>query len=292
LDRAEKLDQILKMKRGFLLLVALALIAPVARANGPRPFLFLKTGEKFATQEAAAPTVTGLTTYLGEKLTGSAGSFEPHVLNEPVKAVEFCAARKPALGIVTAGFYLSYEKALAMQPLLETRRAGVPQERFVLLGRAADGKELSALQGKTIATTLAGEQRYVISVVLQGKLGQEIRLKQPGDIEGALFDLAENASGSPDAVLAEVAVWNLFKEDPDLGGKLKVLYESDELPRDLVVAFGSTGAGLDLEKLKKAMKEMNDTEDGKRILSSIRVEAFIDIDQNRLSKAKALFHGR
>ena len=58
-------------------------------------------------------------------------------MNDPVKAAEFCDKSKPALGIVTAGFYLTYAKALEMKPLLETKRMGVKEERFVLVARPA-----------------------------------------------------------------------------------------------------------------------------------------------------------
>ena len=82
----------------FLLGIALVLLsATIALADGgPKLFLFLKTGEKFATQEAAGPTVKGLTDYIGQKL---AVSFEPNVMNDPVKAAEFCGTQKPAAGL-------------------------------------------------------------------------------------------------------------------------------------------------------------------------------------------------
>ena len=74
--------------------------AATARADGPRPFLFLKTGEKFATQEAAGPTVVGLTAYVGEKVAGTTNAFEPYVMNDPVKAAEFSGKNKAALELV------------------------------------------------------------------------------------------------------------------------------------------------------------------------------------------------
>ena len=84
---------------------------------------------------------------------------------------------------------MQYAKALGMEPLLETRRTGVKEQRYVLVARKDASDDLARWQGKTIATPLAGEQRYVISVILQGKLGEEIRLKPVTDVEGAVFDL-------------------------------------------------------------------------------------------------------
>ena len=252
-------------------------------------FLFLKTGEKFATQEVAGPTVALLTGYVGDKV---GVKLEPRVMNDPVKAAEFCGAEKPSIGIVTPGFYLQYAKALGMEPLLETKRTGVKEERYVLVARKDASDDLARWTGKTIATPLAGEQRYVISVILQGKLGEELRLKPVDDMEGAVFDLVGAGKNAADAVLLEAAAWKLFEKDEEFGPKLKVLFTSDELPRDLVVLFGSKNSALDADKLKGILKGMNSSEGGQKILQSIRVESFVDLDRDRLAKAEKLFYGK
>jgi hypothetical protein len=212
-------------------------------------------------------------------------------MNDPVKAAEFCGADKPAAGIVTPGFYLQYAKALQMELLLETKRAGVKEERCVLVVRKEAGDDLAKLAGKTIATPLANEQRYVMGVVLQGKLGEEIRLKPVLDVEGAALDLVEGTKNAADAVLMEAVTWTLFKDDPELGPKLKVIYQSEELPRDLVVMFGKS-EGFDANKLRTTLKEMTGNDAGKQILSSIRVESFVEIDRDKLAKAEKLFYGK
>jgi hypothetical protein len=280
------------MRTAALLLAGMVCVASAARADGPRPFLFLKTGEKFATQETAGPTVAGLTAYVGEKVAGTTNAFEPYVMNDPVKAAEFSGKNKPALGIVTAGFYLTYAKALGMEPLLETKRTGVKVERYLLVTRKDASDDVAKLEGKTVATPLATEQRYVIGVVLQGKLGEEIRLKPTMDVEGAVFDLAEGSRNAADAVLLEAGTWDLFKDDPDSGQKLKVVYQSDELPRDLVVLFGPKSDALSVDRVKQVMKDMSGNEEGQKVLRSIQVESFTDVEQARLTKAEKLFHGK
>jgi len=271
------------------------LSATIALANGgPRPFLFLKTGEKFATQETAGSTVKGLTDYIGQKL---AVSFEPKVMNDPAKAAEFCETGKSVVGIVTPGFYMQYGKMLGLEPVLETRREGIAAERYVLVAsdnpkRSPSGAGLEAWRGATIATTIAAEQRYVLGVVLQGKLGEDARLKSTVDIEGAVFNLADGAKNAADAVLVEEGAWKLFEGDPELGPKLKVIYRSDELPRALVVLFGGNATGVKAEKLKTVLKAMNDSEEGKTILRNMRVQSFVDLDKERLAKAEALFLGK
>ena len=75
-------------------------------------FLFLKTGEKFATQETAGPTVAMFTHYLG--------AYEPQVLNDPAKAVEFCTAKKPPLR--TPGKPAPQPKSRQPQPAVRKQR--------------------------------------------------------------------------------------------------------------------------------------------------------------------------
>jgi hypothetical protein len=280
------------MKTLVIALAVVLCVTATARADGPRPFLFLKTGEKFATQEIAGPTVAGLTAYVGEKAAGTTNAFEPRVMNDPVKAAEFCGRSKPALGIVTPGFYLTYAKALGMEPLLETKRIGLKEERFVLVTRKEANDDLTKLEGKTIATPLANEQWYVISVILQNKLGEEIRLKPTTDVEGVVFDLAEGGKNAADAVLVETGAWDMFKDDPESGGKLKVSYQSDELPRDLVVLFVDKAEVQNTDKVKQVLKDMSGTEAGQKVLRSIQVESFVDINRARLSDAEKLFHGK
>jgi len=93
-------------------------------------------------------------------------------------------------------------------------------------------------------------------------------------------------------VLLEAGTWDLFKDDPDSGQKLKVVYQSDELPRDLVVLFGPKSEALNVDKVKQVMKDMSGSEAGQKVLRSIQVESFTDVDQAKLSKAETLFHGK
>ncbi len=248
-------------------------------------FLFLKTGEKFATQDVAGPTVAELTSALGKQLSEPV---EPRVLNDPGKAVELCAKDKPAVGIVTPGFFLTYQKALGMEPLLEVHRAGIVAERFLLVAKKDASEKLADWTGKTIATTLAAEERYVKGVVLADKLGNELRVVPTGSVEDAVFDLVEGAKTAADGVLVEEAAWKVFAEDPELGPQLKVIYKSDELPRDLVVKFHT----LDAEKVKAALLALSGDEAGQKILGSIRVEKFEPVNAPRLEQATKLFHGQ
>lgn len=275
-----------------LALKIVVLAASVAMADEPKPFVFVKTGEKFATQEDAGPTVSIFTGYLGQQIGGTTNAFAPRLFNDPAKAIEFCNKATPPLGIVTPGFFLTYGKTLGLEPLLETRRDKIAAERYVLVASKDAPDDAAKFAGMNIATPLAAEQRYVIGVILQDKLGREIRLQPAKDVEGAVFDIVEKSKNAAAAVLMEESAWKLFEADAELGPKLKVVFRSDELPRDLVVVFTSNAGGVNVEKLKSALKQMTASDDGKTMLRSIRVEAFVDVEKERLAKALVLFQGK
>lgn len=252
-------------------------------------FLFLKTGEPFATQDIAGPTVAGLTGYLGEQLDVG---FEPVVMNQPADAVLHVEKQKPAFGIVTAGFFLTYEKALGMQPLLQIRRLGRGGAKMVLVARQDAPDDLMEWSGQSIACALAAEERYLKAVVLAGQLGNEIRFEAVKDVEGAIFDLVEKTDTPFAAVLLEAAQWAFYRDDPELGAALKTIFTSAELPDDLLVGFGAgdekAAPAADLVQALAAMKE---TEDGQRILRSVEIGRLDPIDDDRLGAARRLFHG-
>lgn len=252
-------------------------------------FLFLKTGEKFATQEMAGPTVAAFLAQVGKGMDGT--KFEAQVLNDPAKAVTFCVKKKPPVGIVTPGFYLAYQKALGMEPLLEVRRQKVAAERYVVVVKKEAGDGLEAVKGKVVATTLAAEERYVIGVILQDKLG-EVRLKAVTDIEGAVFDLVEGTKEAAGAVLMEEAAWQAMEKDEELGPKLKVAYRSEEMPGALLVSFSASASGKKASQMKKAFQSLQDTAEGREALGSIRVEKFEDVNRDRLNKAEQAFLGK
>jgi hypothetical protein len=235
-------------------------------------FLFVKTGEKFATSESAGPT---LAAFLAQVDAG----YEPRVFNDPGKAVEYAAKSKPAAGIVTPGFYLAYAKALGMEPILEVKRTDAPVERYVVVAKKTAGDE----PGPVMVTPLAAEQIYVLNVILAGKFGRELRLKPTLDVEGAVFDLVEGGKNAGDAVLMEEATWKVIAADPELGPVTKVVFTSEELPGNLVVRF----AGQAAESLKAKLLALPAEARG-----AIRVEAFQEVDEPRLSRARERFHGK
>lgn len=239
-------------------------------------FLFLKTGEKFATQEAAAPTVTLFTEQVGAKL---GEKFEPQVVNDPAKAVEYITRRKPTLGIVTPGFYLTYARALGMDAVAEVKRQKVDIERYVLVTPVR--KKMVV----TVASPLAAEPGYVQAVILQGRYGDELRLQTVTDVEGAVFDMAEAKKDAADGVVMEEGVWQVLSTDAELSKQLKVAFTSEALPGNLVVTFRGQ---VEPAKVRSALQAL----DGNDVLKQIRVASFTEVNGDRLKAAEDLFRGK
>jgi hypothetical protein len=259
---------------------------------GPRTFLVLKTGEKLATDEIAGPTVAGLTKYLGQKLGQSDDFFAPKIENEPEKALAIARANKPLAGIVTPAFYFSHRETLPMHVAAEVRRIGLPAERYAVVVHEQFEGDLESLRGKTIATTLVAEKQYVARVILQGKLGDDVALAASTDLDATVIDIAEKVEGAPIAALLDLATWDFYRRDAQLGPQLKAVFQSDVLPRDLVVVFTQSQNGLDAASFQSAVLAMDKDAEGRAILRSIRVETFDEVDRGRLRRAEQLFHGQ
>jgi len=168
-----------------------------------------------------------------------------------------------------------------MEPVLEIKRQQVPVERYVLVTK---GAALEALTGKTIATPLATEVRFVTGVILQGKLSSDVRLLPVTDVEGAVMDLVEGAKNAPAAVLMEEEAWQVIHADAELGAQVKAVFTSCELPGNLVVIFAGK---FDAGKLKAAVRTIP-----AEILGSVRVESFAEINAARLRQAEELFNAQ
>jgi hypothetical protein len=274
----------------WLAAILLGCMTTVLHAANPVPAVFIQTGEKFATQEQAGSSVQALAGYISQQMTVSTNLFQARIFNDPAKAIGYITSQKAAVGIVTPGFYLTYVKALGMEPILETKRIGVAEERYVLVARKDAVTQLADLAGKTIGTQLAAEQRFVGGVLLQDKLGQEIRLQTLDDVEAAVFGLLEKAKDSPNAILMEESTWvSLFQPDQEVSAALQVVHRSEPVPGNLVVTFTANVGNLDLAKFKAAVAGMNTTDDGKAILRNIRVESFNEINHERLDRSRTLF---
>jgi len=175
--------------------------------------------------------------------------------------------------------------------LLETKREKVPAERLLLVARKSAPDNLGEWGGKSIATRWQRKERYVVAVALQGKLGTEIRLQSTANVENSVFDLADGSAGAPDAVLLEETAWKLFETDEEIAPKLKVIYRSEELPRNLVVVFRPQPPAWDTGKVADVLKAYEADEAGRAVLGSIWVEEFRSVDEQRLGQARKLFAG-
>ncbi len=131
-----------------------------------------------------------------------------------------------------------------------------------------------------------------MAVILQGKLGHELHFEESADPEEALFALVEKTTDAAEVVLVPQVLWELYSEDPDLQGSLQLAYSSEDLPHDLLVIFGDHPSALAAETLSTTVTAMNDDEEGKQVLQSIRVARFAPIDQERLERARQLFDGK
>ena len=263
----------------------ICLLASVVSAQTPEPkpipFLVLKTGEAFATQEKAGPYLKAFGEVLGARTGGAVYDIRIH--NVPASAADWCAEAKPAAGIVTPAFYLEHRQALDLRPILFTRRHGEPSEKYALLVRKGSGVRPEGLAGKPVATTVAAEAGYVRSVVFPT---QPLDLKSEKNLADAVLAMTEKDPDAPAAVLADRATRKFFEEDPLTWPELEIAGESDPLPPDLVVVFGKNAPEGFAAKLKNALLGITKDDAGRKACEAIQTDGFGEVDSELLKKAE------
>lgn len=261
----------------ILALVSLALWAEDPPAT---TFLVLKTGEPGAEPERAGPFLKSWAAYVSAR----AGAPQEGVItSDPARAVELAKERRPAWGVVTPSFFLERGKELALRPLLETRRGGHATERFTVVVRKG-----ATWGDAEVATQLSAEAAYLGRVVFAGK---EVRPRAAENLADAVYAMIEGDHDAPPAVLLDRASRAFFEEDELTWPKLDVVWESEELPPDLVVGFGEALTPEAEGKLREALVGMPSDEEGKRICRNLQTEGFGEVDLARWERARKALAG-
>jgi hypothetical protein len=150
-------------------------------------------------------------------------------------AVKWIGEQQPHFGILSLGAFLGLRGELGLVPIGVADVAGGRSFHVVRKG----GGELASCKGKVLATTLAGDARFVDKVVFAGKLALAdftvVDTKRPiatvnavvrGEAECALVD---------DSQLADL-------RNIEGAGELAPVWSSAKLPPMVVVAFPSAPA--------------------------------------------------
>jgi len=268
-----------------LLILALALAGAQAQ-RATHGLAVFKLGERYATDEHAGEAIDALCAYLTARVEGAAFK-RSGVRNNPADALRLIRDEKPALAIVSPGFYFKHREDLKLTPLAEARRGGHDGEQYTLVG-ATEASGYPA--GKRIATTQSADLDWLNRAVLPAPEGAEpVRWVRMENLFDAGYDIIDEDEDAPDFVLLDRVSLAAFKADADLAG-LKAGLQSQVLPQDLVVEVdGRLGDARD--EIRKVLAALDQDDEGKRLGELLQSPTFKAPDTERLeSTGKAWQH--
>lgn len=157
---------------------------------------------------------------------------------------------------------------------------------LILVKKEGPIRNLEDLKHKVISfpaqTALAGSMMPQYYLFKKGfNLKKDITVKYVGSQESSILSVYHNESS---AGATWPGAWNLFKEDrPEIASKLKELIRTDSLPSNGLVANNQLDAETVL-KIKKAILEINTTDEGLFVLKKLQLSKFVEADNSTYKK--------
>jgi hypothetical protein len=152
----------------------------------------------------------------------------------------------------------------------------------VLIGaKQADGYPA----GKRVATTLTAEPEWLNRVVLpKPEDAEAVKWVQFHNLFDAAYAIIDEEDDAPDFVLVDRVTLDAISKDDDLKA-LKQGTKSAVLPQDLVVELAGR-LGETRERIVKALMQIGESEEGKRVAELIQSPTFREPEAKRLQAAE------
>lgn len=273
-----------------LLALAVFTAGPASAQLGDPTVLVVEPGEAAATPERAAAFLDLLASWLGEKVPAlGRGEVVARIANTREGAVELLRTSRPRLVFAPPGFHLEHlaDGKHDGRAVAEIPRFGAGEDRFYLVTVAGGPSSPGELSGARVAGAAGLDREYLARVVFPDTLRPDraFRLEEAGNLTDEVFEMLEGAAGAPAALLLDEELKRFFEDDDLIWPELRVIWRSDPLPRDLVVALGAW-TGSELGELEEALVEMGDDPDGERILELMQSSGLRPVDRGRLEEAR------
>ncbi len=199
-------------------------------------------------------------------------------VNDLVKDNEITAA------FVCSGAYIDGHKEFGMELLLAPKAYGNPfYYSYIIVPADSDSKELEDLRGKRFA--------FTDPMSNSGKLAPTYLLAGRGEVPNSFFSniiftyshdksIAAVAHNLVDGAAVDSLIWDYASAtDPEFTSKTRIIHKSPPYGIPPVVV----PKGLDPEikdRLRGVLINMHKNDKGKRILDKIKIDRFIEIEDN------------
>lgn len=265
-------------------LAALALTWPGA-ANAD-PLIICKAGWLGNTEQARDP-VEKFLRHLEKSVGIKAGSMTGEYHRDLAACLKYIEEKKPSLGVVDLGTYLSQRKALKLKPLGHMGPADAMKYQLVV--RKGEFKDLAALKGKRLYAAQK-DARFVSRVILGGKLdaAKEMTFKAKNEVK-SLKAVGKKKRGKykADAALVEATTFARRGELSKLV-ELEAIFTSAGMPGLTLVSINGRASAELVSKIKKALPKLCAGK-GKGLCDQFQMKSFKPASAASYSKLEAAY---
>jgi hypothetical protein len=272
-------------------LLGTLLWAPSSAAQEAQHFLMVNPGNEAATPDRAEDFLSRMGRYLHDTV--------PALQDRPVRgwitnrrdSAQTYLARDPVLAFVPPSVYLEvlHGPERAATPVAEIPRFDAAAQRYHLVAPNDGPSSLDDLRGGLVRASAGTDRTYLSRVVFPSSFqpGPDVNLETTENMNDEVFLMTEGPMGDEqpaDALLLDADLKHFFKTDDLVWPQLTVIWSSEPLPRDLVVALGPSWTDSDRTALQEALFQMPDHELGSELLDLMNSSGFVPVTDERLSE--------
>ncbi len=281
----------LRLLAVLVVLLGSLLWVPGSAAQEAQHFLMVNPGNEAATSDRAGDFLDRMGRYLHDRV--------PALQNQPVRgwitnrrdSAQTYLSRDPVLAFVPPSVYLEFLQGpdRAATPVAEIPRFDAAAQRYHLVAPNDGPSSLAELRGGLVRASEGVDRAYLSRVVFPSSFqpDSDVELETTDNMNDEVFLMTEGPMGDEqpaDALLLDEDLKHFFEADDLVWPQLTVIWSSAPLPRDLVVALGSSWTASDRTALREALFQMPDHEFGAELLGLMNSSGFVPVKNERLSE--------
>lgn len=195
--------------------------------------------------------------------------------------------KKPAFAITSLGIFLDQRESLHLMPVVQPKMRGGSTEQFHLVAVKGRFSSLDDVKGKLVGGTVFEEAEFIRRIVFAGKLDpqNDFSLKPSKQAIRALRALDK---GELDAVLLNGQQFAALASLP-LTHELDSVFTSAQVPLMGLVANQQSSSAGERTRFAKALSDMCNDADGKKLCELFAIDAFIPASQSAIQPAISLW---
>ncbi len=195
--------------------------------------------------------------------------------------------KKPTFAITSLGIFLDQRQSLHLEPVVQPKMRGSSTEQFHLVAIKGRFNALEEIKGKQVGGTVFEEAEFIRRIVFAGQLNPEtdFALKPSKQAIRALRSLDK---GELDAVLLNGQQFAALGSLP-LTHEFDSVFTSTPIPLMGLVANKETSTPEERNRFAKALSDMCNEAEGKKLCDLFAIDAFVPASQAAIQPAITLW---